>query len=131
MRSIVCNSCNVFKYFLVYSKILPIHQYPNSFVIKLDAYSGEQRVSARDRNSSVPGSTELARIYSMASRPVVETRFSFLLTAAAVTLLKRMQFHLSRERKDGKRRREQLFAYERKIRSRAFSARSRTRRRCC
>lgn len=41
----------------------------------------------------------------MASRPVVETRFSFLLTAAAVTLSMRMQFHLpgksEREREKG------------------------------
>lgn len=44
----------------------------------------------------MPGSTELARIYSAASRLVAaETRFSFLLTVAAVTLSKRMQFHLS------------------------------------
>ena len=44
-----------------------------------------------------------------ASRPLVaETRFSFLLTPAAVTPSKRMQFHSSRG---------QLFAYERKIHS--------------
>lgn len=48
----------------------------------------------------------LPRIYSRRLGPVVETRFSFLLTAAAVTPSKRMQFHPS----------AQLFAYERKIR---------------
>lgn len=75
---------------------------PNSFVIKLDAYDGEQRregIGARSRNSSVPGSTERSRfelnLFAASRPPVVEMRFSFLLTAAAVTPSKRMQFHPS------------------------------------
>lgn len=53
---------------------------------------------------------EPARIYSAACRPVVETRFSFLLTAVAVTLSKRMQFHRSEEEREIEREGESNFS---------------------
>lgn len=92
-----------------YSKIPLGARYPNSSVIKLDAYGGEHGagIGAESKFERARTPRSLSRIYSRRLGPVVETRFSFLLTAAAVTPSKRMQFHPSAA---------QLFAYERKIR---------------